>query len=197
MDKCHGCRLSDDKKTLICAACAGQRGHDAVSIKLEGCHFIYSEQGALRCFNYGHNVGEDELGHEVTSNDEMDGDHIVNKIDPTVQSVGSSATYGDMPAYSASGKHRLPTIHPPSSMPEGSYMETCHGCRLNNAKTILTCSSCAGQKVHGEKSIEIGDCHFIYNEMGNLRCFSYGNEHGERVQNRGELSSYNGKHEQL
>lgn len=193
MDTCHGCQLSDDNTVLTCSACAGQSRPSAVSIDVGDCHYIYNEQGTLRCFSYGN---EEEGGGNVLARDELTEDERVHGVDPVVRRIGGSSVRHGPGVRIATRMQRKRTATPPAGMPEGSYMETCHGCRMNDARTLLTCSACAGQKGHDEKSIEVADCHFIYSEQGNLRCFSYG-PGDRREDNSRDFSSYNGKHHDL
>jgi hypothetical protein len=178
------------------ALCAYQCGTGAETWTEQTClaNIIYNEQGTLRCFSYGN---EEEGGGNVLAQDELTEDARVHGVDPVVRRFGGSPVHDDSGVRVATRMQRKRTATPPAGMPEGSYMETCHGCRMNDAKTLLTCSACAGQKGHDEKSIEVGDCHFIYSEGGNLRCFSY--EHGDHREDnsRDDLSSYDGKHHDL
>ena len=195
MDTCHGCRLSDDNTVLTCSACAGQSGPSTVSIDVGDCHYIYNEQGTLRCFSYGN---EEEGGGHALAQDELTEDARVHGVDPVARGFSSGPSVRDGSGVRvATRTQRKRAATPPADMPEGSYMETCHGCRMNEDKTLLTCSACAGQKGHDEKSIEVGDCHFIYSEGGDLRCFSYGHGDHREDNSRDDLSSYDGKHHDL
>ena len=61
-----------------------------------------------------------------------------------------------------------PTAHH-ESCPDGSYKDSCNGCKLEGG--VLTCVECSGPEGKNEQvTLTVGDCKDIGNVNGELKC---------------------------
>ena len=170
-DSCLGCSVDGNRHRLTCTRCWSDTvGEFQLSwINIRYCHHFRNSDGRLEC----------ETPHEWDEHGNLMPPPSSKSIDGVGTDDSEVASNSMMDDCTDSGEEfqiyePQQLRKPPKGMPAGSYLNTCHGCRLSDDKSILLCLSCAGKSDHGEASIEIRNCDYIYNEKGMLRCFQYG-----------------------
>ena len=175
-ETCRGCRmLNRETKRLSCAECWSKTTGELMTswINTGHCHRFRNNDGRLEC-EAPHKW--DRYGNILPSTDNAREEGKQEEAMEGADDAGCAGTEKEVEHEDMSG-----TVETPVGMPRGSYMDTCRGCRLSDDKAVLTCSACAGQRGHDAVSINVNDCHFIYNEQGTLRCFSYGDDEGDNI----------------